>query len=227
MDEIRTLIVEDDPMVGQINSRYIHAQEGFSLAALLGSGKEALDFLRDAPRSVDLMLLDIFMPELDGLETLREIRRLGVQTDVIVVSAASDPLTINEAIRDGAFDYITKPFQPERLFQSLEAFRKMKKESGKKVDKFCQEDIDKLFALRNRKQSYTLPKGLSRKTLDRVKAELAGVPQGASANEVGEKVGISRVTVRRYLEFLVFTGEASLERHFQEVGRPVNRYRLF
>ena len=225
-DTIETIIVEDDPMVGKINSRYLLSQEGFSLRAVFRNSEKALEHLSQNPHDIDLIILDIFMPDLDGISLLREIRRQALPVEVIIVSAASDPTTINRAIRNGAFDYITKPFQPERLFESLKTFRNMKEQSDKRLAKFEQKDIDMLFSLRNRKQGGSLPKGLGKETLEKIKTTLGENEKGLSANEVAAILHISRVTVRRYLEHLVFTGEATLERRFQDVGRPLNIYRI-
>lgn len=227
MNPIRVFIVEDDPMVADIHCQYVAAMKDFTVVGMAHDGRTALEQLEKRKRDVDLIILDIYMPELDGIHTLREIRRKGCKTDVIVVSAASDMPTINEVLRAGAFDYITKPFQAERLHSSLQSFVGMKEAMAAGPRKCRQEDIDRLFLMRNRKNVCAgLPKGLSGMTLERIQEILQVSEHSLSADEVAGLVSVSRVTARRYLEHLVQVGAATVERSYQEVGRPIHKYSL-
>ena len=116
----RILIVEDDPMVANLNSRLIQTMEGFELAGIASDAKEALSFL--AENTVDLILLDIYMPGMNGLEMLSRVREMKCPVDVLVVSAARDSNSIQSALRNGAVDYLIKPFDFERLRQALQAY---------------------------------------------------------------------------------------------------------
>ncbi|MGC9372852.1 MAG: response regulator, partial [Thermovirgaceae bacterium] len=93
-DEIRVLIAEDDPMVMEIYRKFLISIEGFCVAGQASNGKTALKMLRE--RRVDLLILDIFMPELNGIETLKAIRARGDGVDVIVISAAQEIETVNQ-----------------------------------------------------------------------------------------------------------------------------------
>lgn len=214
-------------MVADIHCQYVSAMKNFTVVGMAHDGKSALEQLERRKRDVDLIILDIYMPELDGILTLREIRRKGCKTDVIVVSAASDMPTINEVLRAGAFDYITKPFQAERLHSSLQSFVKMKEALAAGPRRCRQQDIDRFFLMRNRKNVCAgLPKGLSGTTLERVQEILQDSGAPLSADEMAARVSVSRVTARRYLEYLVQIGAATVERSYQEVGRPIHKYSL-
>jgi two-component system response regulator DctR len=223
-DEIRVVIVEDDPMVAEIHRRFISSMPGFSVAGLAADGEKAMTLLKDT--KADLMILDIFMPEMDGLETLRTLRSLESKLDVIVVSAAQEIDTINAVIRSGAFDYIVKPYDFDRFRTSLDSYRNFRERINLGPRSRTQEDIDGLYQLHSRISKASLPKGLNALTLERVEDLLKGHKNPLSADETATSLGVSRVTARRYLEFLVARGQATVERSYGEIGRPVNTYRL-
>ena len=225
MAYINVLVVEDDPMVAEIHQNFINSVENFRVAGIVNSGLKALEFIDR--RSVRLVILDIFLPGLDGIATLEKIRERGGNIDVIVVSASRDVSTVAKAIQAGAFDYIVKPFVFERIRSSLLSFRQMMdhlKGSNQEID---QQAIDTLFQVRNRKHFDTkLPKGLNPHVFERLEAMLSEPNASLSSAEAAEALDISRITARRYLEYLVSTGKAVMEQEYHEVGRPVNKYSL-
>ncbi len=223
-DEIRVIIVEDDPMVSEIHKRFISSMTGFCISGSAPDGKKALALLKEI--QADLMILDIFMPEMNGIETLRALRNLESKMDVIVVSAAQEIDTINAVIRCGAFDYIVKPYDFDRLRSSLESYRSFRERITMGPRSRTQEDIDGLYQLHSRISKASLPKGLNALTLEKVEDLLSGSNGPLSADQTATSLGVSRVTARRYLEFLVARGKATVERSYGEVGRPVNTYRL-
>lgn len=225
MAYINVLVVEDDPMVAEIHQNFINSVENFRVAGIVNGGLKALEFIDR--RSVRLVILDIFLPGLDGIATLEKIRERGGNIDVIVVSASRDVSTVAKAIQAGAFDYIVKPFVFERIRSSLLSFRQMMdhlKGSNQEID---QQAIDTLFQVRNRKHFDTkLPKGLNPHVFERLEAMLSEPNASLSSAEAAEALDISRITARRYLEYLVSTGKAVMEQEYHEVGRPVNKYSL-
>jgi two-component system response regulator DctR len=225
MDSVSVLIVEDDPMVMEIHKRFVLSSKGYSIAGTVGDGLSAISFLEKNENTVDLVILDIFMPELDGVETLRKIRQTRKNVDVIIVSAAHEADTVRKVIRHGAFDYIVKPFTYERFRKAMEAFRVYHCRAI--PDNLSQDDIDSILSMRrNGRKSAGLPKGLCSGKLDRIRAIMKSGENSLSADEMAELAGVSRVTARRYLEYLVSSGIAVVEQCYGEVGRPVNRYRL-
>jgi two-component system response regulator DctR len=224
-EPIRVLVVDDDPTVVEIHSRFVLSIDGFALAGSCTNGLNALKRLTTTP--VDLVILDIFMPELDGVATIHEIRSSGKNVDVIVVSASHEVETFTEVTRAGAFDYIVKPFTYERFRAALESYKSFKKTVSRAKKQLSQQDIDAIMARRREEtHRYDLPKGLSPVKLKQIVEILRKEANPLSADETACLAGVSRVTARRYLEHLVACGEAVIEPLYKEIGRPVNRYRL-
>lgn len=220
---IGIVIVEDDPMVLEVNKQYIKAVGGFTILGTADHAAKGLELVRRF--RPQLLLLDIFLPDQKGIEVLQEMRRLDLPTDVILVTAARDVETIQQGFRYGIVDYIVKPFRFERIKSSLESYRDMyyRLQEKKNLD---QAEIDDMGLGKVKLAEEILPKGLTEITLKQVLLLLVKGKQSYSAEEVAAEVGLSRVTARRYLEYLEKTGKAELELQYGSVGRPVNRYRL-
>lgn len=220
---IRVLIVEDDPMVAEFNRRYLARAEGFELVAVAASGEEALSVL--ARESVDLVLLDIFMPGKSGLELLGEIRRAGRGVDVILVTAATDRASIQKALQYGAVDYLIKPFEFERLNASLAAYRDRAKLMRQNAV-LSQADLDRRILHKDLPAQAELPKGLDRNTLRMIWAKVAAAGTNAfSTEDMARTVGISRVSMRKYLDFLTRQSVLDVTVVYGAIGRPVYKYR--
>jgi CitB family two-component system response regulator MalR len=225
---IRVLLVEDDPMVAELNRVYVSRVEGFEIAASVRSAPQALERLLDG--AVDLLLLDIFMPGQTGIELMEEIRRQALDVDVIFVTAARDTVTIDRALKLGAVDYLIKPFEFERLKQALERYGETHRliRGGQALD---QSELDKRLAGQppEGRKAEGLPKGLDRNTLDKVLQAIAAwpvEPAWFTSEEIGQQVGISRVSVRKYFEFLCSLKVLRMEPGYGTGGRPVHRFLL-
>ncbi|RXT09041.1 response regulator [Ammoniphilus sp. CFH 90114] len=233
-EKIRTMIVEDDPMVMEVNKGFVEATGGFDIVGLARSGTEALELMTVV--QPQLVILDIFLPDMDGLQTLAEIRKRNDPIDVILVTAARDSETVQKVFRYGAIDYIMKPFKFERFKNALESYRTLRKTLTK--DLLDQEEIDrhlsamKLVAQERDSSNQVvgdadaLPKGLNEITLKQILLFLLKQSHPLSAEEVAEGVGLARVTARRYLDFLAKAGKVKLEIQYGSVGRPINRYHV-
>nr|WP_258567726.1 response regulator [Paenactinomyces guangxiensis] len=220
------MIVEDDPMVAEINKRYLTSIPEFTCVGVVSDVSQALLFLERKP--ADLVLLDIFMPGKNGLELLTEIRKKEKSIDVIVISAANDIQNIKKSLRLGAVDYLIKPFEFERLNSALRMYQK-EHEFTKEQEELTQEDLDKLLLYQNKTDliSPQLPKGLTQKTLRHVVNSIFEIKsKGFTAEELAGKVGITRVSIRKYLKFLTEIGFLSIDLSYGTVGRPVNQYYL-
>jgi two-component system response regulator DctR len=223
MPPIQVLIVDDDPMVLQVNREYVQAVEGFRVIGTARNGAVAIEAAgRLAP---DLILLDVYMPDKDGLTMLRELRHGGIPSDVILVSAAHDAQTISEALRCGAHDYIIKPFRFDRLRAALESYREMKRKL-KTSDRISQEELDRMLRPTAALAGEETPKGLNEMTLQQVVSYLEQQAEPLTAVEVADALGMARVTARRYLDYLTKLGRVKLEMQYGGVGRPLNRYLL-
>lgn len=211
-------------MVREIHRKFVSSLEGFSVTGAAGTGTEALNLLRT--KKIHLVILDIFMPEMDGIQTLRAIREAGLDVDVIVISAAQGGEIIKESARLGVFAYLIKPFTFERFIHTLKAYQSYLQKLEESGHAFSQADVDGLFRSSEKSQARRLPKGLHTATFDRAILFLEGNKEGTSSEELAAFLGVSRVTARRYLEYLVSAGRAVMEPVYREWGRPVNRYRL-
>lgn len=221
---IPTLIVEDDPMVLEINKEFVEKVGGFQVVGTAQTGSEAVRLIQKEPPQ--LVILDFYLPDMDGIEVLKEVRSSGSPVDIIMVTAARDAETIKEVLRYGAIDYIVKPFKFARLQNALLSYQLLRNKLEEKST-LDQEEIDALKKTRpSAKPFEELPKGLNEVTLRQVFLHLVKNKQSLSAEEVAEGIGIARVTARRYLEYLTRIGKLKLEIQYGSVGRPVNRYTI-
>jgi two-component system response regulator DctR len=218
---INVLIVEDDPMVVEVNSGFLEKIPHFKLCETAATAEEAEKKITEF--NPDLILLDMFLPDRSGLEVLKFIREQELKSDVIMITAARDTATIHEVFRLGATDYLVKPFRFERFKSALEAYLKMwKKLSGSRT--LNQDDIDEFK--RVREDSEELPKGLSETTLRQIVLALIEEDKPVTAEELASMLGMARVTVRRYLEYLQQSGKIKVEIKYGSVGRPSHYYAI-
>ncbi|AOY77771.1 response regulator [Clostridium formicaceticum] len=220
---IRVLIVEDDPMVSQLNKKYVERVKGFKVVYMAENGQEALNFLKN--HSVDLVILDVFMPKLDGISFLKEVRKRSLKIDVILVTAAKEAESIDEVLKLGAIDYLIKPFEYQRLKSTLDNYIE-RYQLLKHKNTIFQEDIDKIMKQSADVLEKDFQKGIHKKTLERIRKFMKShEAEYLTSEEVAEKMKVSRVTVRRYLEYLVSLEELVLEIEYGAIGRPRHLYK--
>lgn len=218
---INVLVVEDDPMVAQLHEHYLSQIKGFQLCDTARSGDEALRLLQ--ANDYDLLILDVFMPSMDGLQLLAKIRENSFDVDVIIVSAANDKDKIKLALRLGAVDYIIKPFEFERFNLALNNYMK-RYHIVEEQEIIEQSELDKTIVRSEKEPVASLPKGLDKNTLAVVWKCILTFDGMFTTEEVSAKVGISRVSIRKYLEFLKSLRLLKLDLHRGSVGRPVYKY---
>ncbi len=221
MSEVGVLVVDDDFMVARIHTQFVERTPGFRVVGVASSGQAALaDIARLRP---DLVLLDVHLPDMTGIEVLRRLRADGDDVGVLVVTAAREADTVRAAASGGAVHYLVKPFDYDDLRVRLESFRSAHLAlSGSAAP--GQQDIDAVFGVATPAPVATLPKGLSPQTADLVASALREAGE-LSAGECADIVGISRVSARRYLEHFVTRGSASVRLQYGGAGRPERRYR--
>ncbi|RNF38988.1 response regulator [Planococcus salinus] len=224
---IKVMIVEDDPMVAALNRQYVEQLEGFAVVASSSNAKEAEKVL--AKTEVNLLLLDIHMPGMDGIDFLREIREERLDLDVILITAASEIGRIQQALRLGAVDYLIKPFEFSRFQEALTQYRSQYAKLEDK-GKISQQDLDRMLHKKSQPGSgspklQSLPKGLTKTTLSRIsEVILSKGTEAFSTEEIAEASQISRVSIRKYLKFLTQIGYLE-ETLIYGVGRPIYQYR--
>ncbi|MFC3393904.1 two-component system response regulator DcuR [Brenneria rubrifaciens] len=226
---INVLIVDDDAMVAELNKSYLNQVAGFSCYATVPTLQQARNLLMQPNSEIDLVLLDIYMQQDNGLDLLPIIREVSEKTDVIIISSASDVYTIKKALHYGVVDYLIKPFQFSRFEQALTAYRE-EANLLKHRDFVAQSDIDNLIrrtSSNSAGERKKLPKGLTSLTL-RTVCEWVEGNQGAefSTEMLANAIGISRVSCRKYLIYLSETGILATNILYGSTGRPVYLYRL-
>jgi len=227
-DEISVLIIEDDTRIAEINRRLVEKVPGFHVIGIATDEQEAKEqiiILRP-----HLVLLDIYFPDMNGLDFLKMIRGDFQETDVIMITASREINSVKEAIRGGVFDFIVKPLIFDRLKTSLEKYREFRSKLRKmqienqNVDQY---EIDELLDRIGQKEQLNpyLPKGIDKITLQKVTETLNESEEGLNAEKISNKIGISRSTARRYLEYLVAKEQINADLSYGEVGRPERIYR--
>lgn len=218
----KVLIVEDDPMVADINRHYVEKNNLFEVKGHAGNGEEALCFLEK--EKVDLIILDVFMPVMDGIETLKNIRNRKIPAEVIMVTAANDTSTLEQTMHLGVLDYLVKPFTLERLQISLEKFVS-RYNLIKQNSVLDQAKIDSLIVSQIDIKDEDLPKGIQRKTLEIILKYFDTVNYFQSVDMISEKIGISIVTIRHYLNYLVQKNVLEETINYETGGHPSMLYR--
>ncbi|WP_399923429.1 response regulator [Streptomyces kanamyceticus] len=223
----RVLVVDDDFMVAKLHSRYVAAVAGCTVVGAAHTGAEALGAAeRLRP---DLVLLDVYLPDMDGLAVLRELRAAEERdpgrrpVDALFITAARDARIVRAALRAGALHYLIKPFNQAALQEQLRHVAAVRARLDG-LGQARQEDVDQIFGTRP-PGSRELPKGLAAHTAELVEQTLREHPGGLSASECAAAGSLSRVSARRYLEFFVYTGRAEVTLRYGGTGRPERRYR--
>jgi response regulator of citrate/malate metabolism len=233
---IPTLVVDDDHEVAGIHTGFLLAHGAFDVVGAAHTGARALELADELqPR---LVLLDIHLPDMTGIDVLRALRnRPGEPLDVIAITAARELDTVRAAVAGGVLHYLVKPFSAAVLNQRLDHYvayrRNLDTHGADGAASLDQGRIDELLrttagagsaAASPRAATIATPKGLSAPTLDAVMLDLRSHGRGTSASDVADRLGMARVSARRYLEFLVSRGQARIIPQYGSAGRPEKFY---
>lgn len=221
---VRVLVVEDEAIAAQAHAEYVGRVPGFSVAGVARSGVETLRHLQKDP-DIDLILLDMHLPDTHGLVLLQRIRAAGHLCDVMAVTSARDLDVVKKAVAQGVVQYVLKPFTFVGLRSKLEQYATYRQRLVSNRDEVVQEEVDQLLGLlRTTGGGATLPKGMSQDTMREVTATVRAAPGALSATEVASLVGSSRVTARRYLEHLADVDMVDRKVRYGGGGRPEVEY---
>ncbi|XVS64216.1 response regulator [Actinosynnema sp. CA-299493] len=215
---IRVVVVDDDFMVAKVHSGYVARTPGFEVVGVAHNGADAVRLVREL--RPDLVLLDVYLPDVDGLAVLRELRGVADDVDVIVITAATDVETVRSAMRGGVLHYLIKPFEYAALRDQLAHFAAL----DRRLDQLTsagQADVDQVFGARP-SSAPVLPKGLTAQTAALVERVLRERP--VTASECADATELARVSARRYLEHFVSTGKAEVRLKYGGTGRPERLY---
>ena len=224
MSAIRVLVVDDEPLIAEAHRAYTEKVGGFEVTGVAHTARDAMAALRAGP--VDLVLLDLNLPDKHGLEVARALRAAGSGTDVLAVTSARDIAMVRQAVALGVTHYLLKPSTFAAFRDKLDRYAQYRSQVRAAGEVAAQHEIDRVFATLRGAPAATLPKGLDPGTLDLVLAALREAPpQGLSAAEVAARIGASRVTARRYLEHLADAGRVVRSPRYGGPGRPEVGYR--
>ena len=213
----QVVIVEDDPMILLLDRKFVELDERFAVSGEFRDGRTALRWLRQHP--VDLLILDVYMPVMTGVELLRTLREEEIPLEAIMVTAANDAKTVDTLMHLGVVDYLVKPFSRERLQQALDAFCHHREVVH---DSVTQQELDTLFAQHS--HTLVLPKGLQEQTMRRLLQCLHAAQHACTSEALAASAGLSVVTVRRYMNYLVEQGTVSSCVNYDTGGRPSTLY---
>ena len=220
---IEVMIVEDDPMVRDINAKFLERIEGFKLCAAVANLENARKYI--AIKKPDLILLDVYLPKENGIDFLKWIREKNIDVDIILITADKSIDRIQESFRYGAVDYLIKPFNFDRFKEALLQF-KSRHEQFKKHEEIEQQDLDQLISsagIPQREDDFA--KGFNKYTYQSIWGEIEKSNYHEfTADVLAEKLGIARVTVRRYLEHMETEKKIKKQVEYGKVGRPQYKY---
>ncbi|MBP1048047.1 response regulator [Enterococcus sp. BWM-S5] len=225
----KVLIIEDDPMVAVLNQSFVEQLPDMTVVKNVRSADEAKNVLDK--NSIDLILLDVFLPGETGIEFLTWLRMEKSNVVVILITAADDVKTVKEAIRYGAIDYLIKPFTFERFKMAIDKYRNLTfaTEEG---DRTNQSAIDRYLNhaeaqdRQNRSEEKELPKGLSKLTLKKVSEGIQELKEPFSTKDLAVKISLSRISTKKYLQFLVDYQVLKETMIYLEIGRPLTKYEI-
>lgn len=220
---ISVLVVDDDFRVAAVHAGFAAQVPGFEVHGEAHTAAEALAAIETS--RPDLVLLDLYLPDGNGLDLLRTLRGMPQPPDVIVISAANDVASVRASLQLGAVNYLVKPFTFADFSARLIAFRDAQARMAELPGEATQADIDRIFGMRRPVAAPDRPLEAARlaPTL-RLVYEAVARGDGESATEVGAIVGISRATAQRYLTQLEQSGMLRLELRYGATGRPEHRY---
>lgn len=216
------LIVDDDFMVARAHERIVEQLPGFRVVGVAHSGTEALELI-DSLRP-QLVLLDIYLPDMTGLDVIRRAREHGHDLDFLVLSAARESETVSAALQGGVVSYLLKPFKISELQARLAGYAERRRVLGRPGD-LSQDDLDQALGSASGVAPLPqLPKGLSKETAVLIERALRDAELDLAASECAEELGLSRVVARKYLEHFVQLGQAAVALRYGQTGRPQRRY---
>lgn len=222
---IAVMIVDDERLTRELHREFVDRMPEFRVVAECAGAHAAVTAVLASPPAggIDLILLDMTMPDGHGLDVARHIRARGAAVDIIAITGVRDADVVRSAVDLGIVQYLVKPFTFATFRDRLEQYAAYRQRAADAVGDATQAEIDALLGARHPVRAADLPKGLSVTTLERVSTLLAG-GVALSAAETATALGMSRVAARRYLEHLADAGRLERAQRYGTPGRPETEY---
>ncbi|MFE3291738.1 response regulator [Rhodococcus sp. NPDC059234] len=225
---IRVLVVEDEPLIAEAHRAYVGRVPGFTVHSVVHTGAAAMRTVAVANATdepIDLILLDLGLPDGSGLDVAAALGRLRPTPDIIAITSARDLSMVRAAVAQGVALYLLKPFTFAAFRDKLERYLEFRRAlpSGEKA--VSQRDVDRAMAvLRSFDERASTPKGVAPQTLEQISSAVRESVTGLSASQAAAAAGVSRVTAWRYLERLAEDGLVDRRSEYGRAGRPQVRY---
>ena len=220
---IRVLLVDDDALTLELHRSYVERLDGFEVTGECTGARAAITALVDRGDEFDLVLLDVTMPDGTGVDVLRQVRARGARVDVVAITGVRDAEVVRTMVGLGVAQYLVKPFTFAMFRERMEQYREFRRRAEQAAGIATQGEIDALLGALRPAPSVALPKGLSAATLEHVTRDVRDNGP-VSAGEAAQRLGISRVSARRYLEHLAAAGRVTRTPRYGTPGRPESEY---
>lgn len=224
---IRVLIVEDEPLIADAHRTYLGRLQGFSVAAVAHTARDAMRAASEAAAAetpIDLVLLDIGLPDASGIALASGLSGLRPAPDIIAITSERDLEMVRAAVGHGALAYLLKPFTFAAFRDRLERYRRYREALPAGTDAASQAEVDRALSELRVSEKTAAPKGAAPQTNDEIARAVRDSVDGITADEVAKQVGVSRVTAWRYLERLADDGTVTRQTDYGKAGRPKTRY---
>jgi len=225
---ITVLVVEDEPLIAEAHTAYLARLQGFSVVGVATTARDAMRLASTAAaseRPIDLVLLDIGLPDANGIALASALSGLRPAPDIITITSERDLEMVRAAVSHGALAYLLKPFTFAAFRDRMERYRRYRTALPAGTEAASQAEVDRALAeLRIATDRSVTPKGAAPGTTDEIARVVRDRPDGITADEVAKEVGVSRVTAWRYLERLADEGTVNRQTNYGKAGRPKTRY---
>lgn len=222
---VRVLLVDDDPLTLELHRAFVERLDGFEVVGECASARSAVATIAARAGDIDLVLLDMTMPDGTGLDVLRHVRARTVPVDVIAITAVRDAELVRAMASLGVAQYLVKPFTFGTFGERMRQYQAYREQAARAAGPATQAEIDALLSALRPATAAVLPKGLSAPTVERVSDVLRSATAPLSAQQLADLLAMGRTSARRYLEYLADAGRVDREHRYGSRGRPVTEYR--
>lgn len=222
-NELKILIIEDDPMVAMIHQEFCKRISFIQKTVVANTLYQAKKIISE--ESFDFFLLDNYLPDGKGVDFLEENKLFPA----IMVTAAKDNVTVKTALQSGIVDYLVKPFTFERFEKAMSKLQDLQqllhyRATQEALDNYFTPLIQEVITIEELKD--TLPKGLSKITLKKIVIKILELNTVFSTQQLADQLAISRISIRKYLEYLESLNCLISDAEYATKGRPAYIYQI-